>query len=278
MWSAQLLLDDPDSIVAAHREYYEAGAEVAITASYQASFEGFAALGIDREGAERAMNQSVDCALAARDSFDDGRQRWVAASVGPYGAILADGSEYRGDYRKTAVQLRDWHRPRFEILAGSGADVLAIETVPCLAEVRALVDLLDDSPATAWLSLTALDGRTRAGEPIEDAFAMAASCPQVIAVGVNCCPAEQVAELTAIAASVSGKPVVVYPNSGEVWDAVARAWTGEPTFRTAQVQSWITAGAALIGGCCRVGPEEIEDLAAVLRTVPAGGAAENWPR
>ncbi len=265
MWSARLLLDDPAEIVAAHREYYLAGAQVAITASYQASFEGFAALGLDRVAAERALRASVGCALTARDSFDDGQERWVAASVGPYGAMRADGSEYRGDYGMTAVQLRDWHRPRFDILAGSGADVLAVETVPCLAEVQAIVDLLDDSPTTAWVSLTALDGRTRAGEPIEDAFALAGSSPQVIAVGVNCCPADQVAELAGTAAAVTGKPVVVYPNSGELWDGVARAWTGDPSFRTAEVKSWTAAGCALIGGCCRVGPEEIEELRAALR-------------
>ncbi len=270
MWSARLLLDDPAEIIAAHREYYLAGAQVAITASYQASFEGFAALGLDPVATERALRRSVDCALTARDSFHDGRERWVAASVGPYGAMLADGSEYRGGYGRTAAQLRDWHRPRFEVLAGAGADVLAIETMPCLAEVQALVDLLDDASATAWVSLTALDGRTRAGEPIEDAFALAGSSRQVIAVGVNCCPAEQVAELTAVAAEVTGKPVVVYPNSGEIWDGVARAWTGDPSFRTAEVRSWIEAGAALIGGCCRVGPDEIEELGAALRGAVIG--------
>ena len=264
MWSARLLLDDPAEIVAAHREYYLAGAQVAITASYQASFEGFAVLGLDRAAAAAAIRQSVQCALDARDSFDDGRDRWVAASIGPYGAMLADGSEYRGDYGRTAAQLRDWHRPRFEILAASGADVLAIETMPCLAEVQALVDLLDETSATAWVSLTALDGRTRAGEPIEEAFALAGASPGVIAVGVNCCPAEQVAELIGVAASVTGKPVVVYPNSGEIWDGVARAWTGDPSFRIAEVRSWAAAGAALIGGCCRVGPDEIEELRAAL--------------
>jgi homocysteine S-methyltransferase len=270
MWSARLLLDDPAEIVAAHREYYLAGAQVAITASYQASFEGFAALGLDRIAAEQALRKSVDCALRARDSFDDGVQRWVAASVGPYGAMLADGSEYRGDYGKTALELRDWHRPRFEILADSGADVLAIETMPCLAEVRALVDLLDETSMSAWISLTALNGRTRAGEPIEEAFALAGSSAQVIAVGVNCCPSQQVAELAGIAATVTGKPVVVYPNSGEIWDGVARAWTGDPSFRTAEVKSWTAAGAALIGGCCRVGPAEIEELAAALHGATSG--------
>ncbi len=162
MWSARLLLDDPAELVAAHREYYEAGAQVAITASYQASFEGFAACGLDRPAADAAFRRSVECALTARDSFDDDRERWVAASVGPYGAMLADGSEYRGDYGRTAAQLRDWHRPRFEILADAGADVLAVETVPCLAEVQALVDLLDESSATA-LVVAVRDRRTNEG-------------------------------------------------------------------------------------------------------------------
>ncbi len=265
LWSARLLLDDPTEIVAAHREYYTAGAQVGITASYQASFEGFAALGLDRSAAEDMFRLATACALAARDSFSDGAQRWVAASVGPYGAMLADGSEYGGDYGLRPTQLREWHRPRFEVLADSGADVLAIETVPCLAEVQALVDLLAGSGATAWLSLTAVDGHTRAGEPIEEAFALAGSSPEIIAVGVNCCPAPQVADLAALAAEITGKPVVVYPNSGETWDAVGRKWSGRASFDPSEVLAWRAAGASLIGGCCRIGPAEITRLAAVLR-------------
>lgn len=264
MWSARLLLDDPDAITAAHREFYAAGAQVATTASYQASFEGFAALGLDDAVAERAMRRSVACAVAARDSFGDGGQRWVAASVGPYGAMLADGSEYRGNYGRTVAQLRDWHRPRLEILADTDADMLAIETIPCLAEVQALVDLLTGSGKPAWLSLTAQDGRTRAGEPIAEAFELAGSIPEIIAVGVNCCPASQVAELIRTGATSSGRPVVAYPNSGEVWDGTARTWSGNPRFETADVLAWAAAGAALIGGCCRVGPVQIKAMATAL--------------
>lgn len=264
LWSARLLLEEPAEIVAAHREFYGAGARVAITSSYQASFEGFAELGLGADAAEAAMRRSVELALQARDSMADSVPRWVAASVGPYGAMLADGSEYRGDYGLSTKQLQDWHRRRFGILAGSGADVLALETVPCLAEAEALVGLLVEHGVSGWLSLTAIDGRTRAGEPIEEAFALAASAPEVVAVGVNCCPAEQVAELAATAAAVSGKPVVVYPNSGETWDATSRSWSGRSTFNPADVRSWAAAGASLIGGCCRIGPAEITALQAAL--------------
>ena len=272
MWSARLLLDDPGEIVAAHREYYASGAQVAITSSYQASFEGFATLGLDRAGADAALRLATSCARAARDQLPSAENHWVAASVGPYGAVLADGSEYRGDYGLTAGQLRDWHRPRFEVLADSGADVLAIETIPCLAEVDALVQLLDGSGVSAWISLTAQDGRTRAGEPIEEAFALAASIPEVIAVGVNCCPAPEVAALAGTAAAVTGRPVVVYPNSGEIWDAAGRSWSGDPSFRPADVRSWAAAGAGLIGGCCRVGPAQITALASALRNQAAAVA------
>ena len=264
LWSARLLLDEPDEIVAAHREYFQAGARVAITGSYQASFEGFGRLGLDRAAAQAALRASVACATDAREVFDDGVERWVAASVGPYGAVLADGSEYRGDYGKTAAELREWHRPRFDVLAEAGADVLAFETVPALAEVEAIVGLLDGTGLPAWISITAENGRTRAGEPIEEAFALAASIPEVFAVGVNCCPAPQV-EVLARSAAATGKAVVVYPNSGETWDGSARSWSGDPSFTDADVTSWARAGAALIGGCCRVGPAQISALASVLR-------------
>ncbi len=264
LWSARMLLDDPGELVAAHREFFEAGAEVAISASYQASFEGLAELGLDRAAAARAMRRSVDLARQARDSFDDGLPRWVAASVGPYGAALADGSEYRGDYGLTVRELVDWHRPRFEVLAAAGADVLAIETIPSLAEVQALTELLAGSGMLAWLSVTAADGLTRSGEPVAEAFEMAAAVTEVIAVGVNCFPAEQAGNLIRSAAR-TGKPVVVYPNSGEVWDAGARAWSGDSMFEPADVTGWRAAGASLIGGCCRVGPAAIRGIARELR-------------
>jgi homocysteine S-methyltransferase len=86
----------------------------------------------------------------------------------------------------------------------------------------------------------------------------------VIAVGVNCCAPEDADTAAAIAARVTGKPVVVYPNSGETWDAGARAWTGRATFTAGQVKGWQQSGARLIGGCCRVGPEAISGIAGTL--------------
>ena len=231
LWSARLLLDDPGAITAAHREYFEAGAQVAITSSYQASFDGFAALGLDRARAADLLRRSVTLARDAAETAAGADRRWVAASVGPYGAALADGSEYRGDYGLSVAELRAWHRPRLRVLAGAGADVLAIETIPCLAEVQALLEELRGTGMPAWLSLTCADGRTRAGESAAEAFAMAADVEEIIAVGVNCCAADEALDLVELAVRQSGKPGVVYPNSGERWDAVRRCWSGTSDFR-----------------------------------------------
>lgn len=284
LWSARLLGDDPEEIVGAHRDFFAAGAEVAITASYQASFEGFTAVGLDADAAATLMRRSVELALRARDEAEPtgrardesepasripeetievgtGLPRWVAASIGPYGASLADGSEYRGDYGLSVAKLRRWHRPRLAVLAESGADVLACETIPCAAEAEALLAEIDGLGVPAWLSLTCAAGRTRAGEPLDAVFAMAADVPEVIAVGVNCCAASEVSALLQCAAAASGKPGIAYPNSGEGWDATARAWTGRSTFDPTLVDSWLTAGARLLGGCCRVTPETIAAIA-----------------
>ena len=263
LWSARLLRDEPTAIERAHREFFAAGAEVATTASYQVSFEGFGAEGADRDEVEQLLRRSVALAAAARDAVaPDG---WVAASVGPYGAVLADGSEYRGDYDLDVEGLRAFHRPRLDVLAstvGDGADVLAVETVPCLAEVEAVLAELDGSGVPAWLSLSAAGGRTRAGEPLEEAFAMAADVAEVIAVGVNCTtPADAGA---AVALAGARGPAVVYPNSGQGWDAVAREWTGRSAFEPGDVSAWVADGARLVGGCCRVGPEDITALRATL--------------
>jgi homocysteine S-methyltransferase len=264
LWSARLLRDDPAQIVEAHRRFYEAGAEVAITASYQASFDGFASAGVDAAGAEQLIRRSVDLAREAATSVAGGGPRWVAASVGPYGAALADGSEYHGRYDLTVDALRSWHRPRLEVLAAAGADLLALETVPCLAEAEALLAEIDGSGRTCWLSLSCSDGRTRAGEDPDEAFAMARDVAEVVAVGVNCTGPGEITSLVERAGAVSGKPVVAYPNSGEGWDAERREWSGGATFDPLRVNGWVDAGARLVGGCCRVSPGEIAELRAQI--------------
>lgn len=253
LWSARLLLDDPGEIRAAHADFFAAGAEVATTASYQVSGSGFVAAGRTAAEARTALRRSVRLAREAADS--SAGQRWVAASVGPYGATLADGSEYRGDYGLSVRQLRDWHRPRLEILAEAGAELLACETIPCLAEVEALTLELDALGVPAWISLTTLGDRTRQGEPAADAYAIAAESDAVVALGANCCDP---ADAPAVVAAVDGRrPVVFYPNSGESWDAAGRAWTGAPAITRTD---W--TGVAGVGGCCRVGPDQIAALAA----------------
>jgi len=258
LWSARLLMDDPDAIRDVHRAYFDGGAEVATAASYQASFEGF-----DRVGADGAllMRRSVALARQARDEHGGG---WVAASVGPYGAVLADGSEYHGDYGLSVAQLRAFHRPRLEELAAAEPDLLAVETIPCLAEVEALLAELERIDVPAWFSVTATDTETRAGEPVAEAFVMATDGPSVVAVGVNCVAPGDVAELARIAAGVGGKPVIAYPNSGETWDASSRSWTGQSRFHTTDVLEWLSVGVRAVGGCCRVGPSGIAGLAELV--------------
>ncbi|MGA5823067.1 homocysteine S-methyltransferase [Kitasatospora sp. NPDC094028] len=273
LWSARLLADDPQAVVSAHRAYFQAGADVAITASYQASFEGFARRGVGHAQAARLLASSVELAREAARSEPGGRRRWVAASVGPYGAVLADGSEYRGRYGLSVAELAAFHRPRLEVLVAARPDVLALETVPDVDEARALLGLVRGSEVPAWLSYSVVGDRTRAGQPLAEAFVLAAEVDEVLAVGVNCCTPQDADRAVALAAGVTGKPVVVYPNSGEEWDAGRRGWRGEPTFRSARVGGWLADGARLVGGCCRVGTDGIAALAAevtVLRTQEAG--------
>ncbi|MEU9061051.1 homocysteine S-methyltransferase [Streptomyces sp. NPDC048430] len=259
LWSARLLSDAPQQIEAAHAAYARAGAQVLITASYQATFEGFARRGIGRDRAAELMAGSVES--ARRAGAVTGREIWVAASVGPYGAMLADGSEYRGRYGLTVRELERFHRPRAETLAEAGPDVLALETVPDIDEAEALLRGVEGLGVPVWLSYSVAGDRTRAGQPLAEAFALAAGIDQVVAVGVNCCEPADADRAVEVAAAATGKPVVVYPNSGEEWDADGRTWTGRGTFEPDRVRDWQRAGARLVGGCCRVGPAEIAALA-----------------
>ena len=288
LWSARVLRDDPEAVLAAHLAFFAAGAQVATTASYQASYEGFAAEGLSRSEAAGLLRRSVELGRAAQRAHADagpaGQARpptWVAASIGPYGAMLAGGQEYTGEYAAAdrgggmdVTALARFHRPRLEVLAEAGPDVLALETIPCLAEAEALLGEVERLGVPAWLSLTTVTGpgdllRTRRGEPAEQAFAMARDVDAVVAVGVNCTDPAGVAGAARLAAAAGGKPVVVYPNSGETWDGPGRIWRGDGRFDVAEVSGWAAAGARLIGGCCRVGPNEIAAIAAILRDAPA---------
>ncbi|WP_255307959.1 homocysteine S-methyltransferase [Streptomyces marincola] len=257
LWTARVLLREPDELLRAHRAYARAGAQVLTTASYQASFEGFARHGVGRAAAARLMGDSVRLARAAGAP-------WVAASVGPYGAVLADGSEYRGRYGLSTAELVRFHRPRIEALAAAGPDVLALETVPDAVEAAAMLTAARGCGVPVWLSYTVAGGRTRAGQPLDEAFAVAAGNEQVVAVGVNCCAPDEVPAAVARAVAVTGRPAVAYPGSGETWDAARGRWHGRAVGPAASAGAWRAAGARLIGGCCRVGPEAVAELAEVL--------------
>lgn len=273
LWSAKLLLENPSLIRQVHYDYFAAGADVATTASYQATIPGLQARGMSVQQAEAILRSSVTIARQARAAFLAARPSplapLIAASIGCYGAFLHDGSEYRGDYGLSVQQLIDWHRPRLAVLADSGADLLACETIPCLAEGEALVKLLCEFPRMpAWLSFSCRDeSRLCHGEPFAEAAALAGEAANIIAVGVNCTSPRHIEGLLAAASAVTAKPLVAYPNSGETWDAQRHCWqrtADEPDWRVC-VRRWHAAGARLIGGCCRTTPAAIRQIAEALQ-------------
>lgn len=270
LWSARLLAEEPELISRVHRDYFEAGADVAITASYQASIAAFTERGYSRPEALGFLARSVELALTERDAFGSGL---VAAGIGPYGAALADGSEYTGAYDLTEEELYTWHRERWQVLTTTGADLIACETLPSLSEARALARLLEETPgARAWFSFSCKDGeRISDGSPLRDVAAELAPLRErgLLAVGVNCVPPRNVPSLLGEVAAAD-LPSVAYPNSGEVWDAARQRWTGTGDaegFGEAAAE-WCANGAVLVGGCCRTGPEHIRAIRTHLDTLP----------
>jgi len=267
LWSAGVFLERPDAVEALHRVYLAAGAEILISASYQMSFEGLEREGLDHSAAAAAMQRTVTVARQA--AADTHRPVTVAASVGPYGATRADGSEYTGLYELDTPGLAAFHRERLEVLSASGADLLAIETIPSLVETQVLCDLLSESPGPqAWVSFCCRDGyRIAGGEPIARAAALLEGCDRVTAIGVNCTPPQHVTSLIEAIAAVTDKRIVVYPNSGERWDPAGRRWSGEPDAGgfVELARGWARQGVWAIGGCCRVGPETIRELTRSVR-------------
>ena len=259
LWTAQLVIDRPEVIVAAHRRFVEAGADVVISSSYQASVDGFERAGLDRAAAVAALASTTELARRSGAEF-------VAASIGPYGAYLADGSEYRGDYAASWADVRSFHRERLEILAGTGADVFAVETIPTVAEAEIVLDELRrvGSPP-AWLTFTCADQRTTCGgEPIGDAIAAVQGAANLVAIGLNCTDPRHVTSLLVAARERTDLPFVVYPNHGRAWDAEAKCWIGDGDDHVAtRAGEWVALGARLIGGCCGVGADGVHSLAEV---------------
>lgn len=261
LWTARLLAEAPEQIVRAHRAYFDSGAHIATTATYQASETGFRAAGYDADEARRLITRGVALAREARDQSDAPADRRVAASVGPYGAVLGDGSEYRGRYDISAARLRDFHGPRLEVLAAAGPDLLAVETIPDVDEAVVLAELLDEIGLPAWFSYSIRGNETCAGQSLTEAYAALADCSVLIATGVNCSAEKDILGAVEVAVRETGRPAVAYPNRGGSWDPVAKTWSEALPVDFDLVDAWIRAGASFIGGCCGFGPSDIRKLA-----------------
>lgn len=273
LWSAHVLEAAPAAVAAVHLDYLRAGAECLSTASYQVSAHGYRELGRDPRDADQALRQSVALAEQARAAYarENSRRVWIAASLGPYGAALHNGAEYHGRYKIGFEELVDFHAERLAVVAETDADLVALETIPSLEEAQAILRALEQTPSvSAWISFTCRDAIHAAhGELLRECAAAAAVSPQVVAVGINCTAPHLVTKLIAKArrGTADRKPVLVYPNSGETWNAVTRTWHGEanPAHFGALASDWFAAGAQAVGGCCRTGPAHIAAVAEARR-------------
>ena len=273
LWSAELLVDNPQAIVDAHRAYLDAGAQCITSASYQASIAGYATIGISPEQTRELLVKSVDLAKSTVDEFakknpDCGYRPLVAASIGPYGAFLADGSEYCGDYGVDDATLLEFHRQRLIWLDTAGADLLACETIPSLQEAAVLCQLLEAVNTPSWVSFSCQNDRLlNDSNRLQQAVSLFVHHPRVIAIGVNCTAPQYIQSLIGEIRSASwDRAIVVYPNSGEQYDADEKAWSGieTPLECATAARTWYAAGAKLIGGCCRMGPAHIREMAREL--------------
>ena len=271
LWSARILADDPEKIRTVHAQYFEAGADVAITASYQATAAGFADAEINETEAARLIRLSVTLAREARDAYGrnhPNRPLLVAGAVGPYGAYLADGSEYTGRYHLTDDGYREFHRVRLDALKEAGADLIAVETQPKLEEVAVLLKMLETRELSAWVTFTLADeGHLPDGTLVEDAARLCATSPAVDALGLNCVKRELAAGALKRMASVTDLPLILYPNSGETYDAATKTWhhpVGGPGWQHF-VGPWQSLGVKCLGGCCRTLPSDIVEIARLMK-------------
>lgn len=256
LWTGELIRTDPAQITKAHLDFINAGAQIIITSSYQLSYSGCGARGWSEDETNQALIAST--LLAKNAVIESDKSVKVAASVGPYGASLADGSEYKGNYGVSKAVIKDFHARRLEMLISTSPDYLALETMPDTFEVEVLLELLSDCPIPYWVSYSCKAGnKTNAGQDFQSAVDLAQSA---MAVGINCTKPELITDL--LKSAKSNKPYVVYPNSGRVWDAQNKVWTGSAAvgFSDDLIRQWVAAGAEIVGGCCGIGAAEIADL------------------
>lgn len=286
LWSAVCLVKDPDLIKKVHLEYLEAGSDILVSSSYQATIPGFLSKGLSAEEGELLLERSVKLAVEARDSFWDSvksnpghnyNRALVAASIGSYGAYLADGSEYSGHYGPDVDvdTLKDFHRRRLQILVGASPDLLAFETIPNKLEAQACVELLEEENVQipSWICFSSVDGENApSGESFEECLKAINKSDKVNAVGINCTPPHFIEALICKFKELTDKPIVVYPNSGEVWDGRAKKWLPSNCFGDDKFESlsarWRDLGAKFIGGCCRTTPSTIRAVSKVLKESP----------
>lgn len=268
LWSAKTLIEDPEKIYQAHYDYFLAGANCVSTASYQATSQGFAKRGITETESVSLIKLSATLAQRARDDY---RLKYnvktpllIAGSVGPYGAYLADGSEYTGNYELPELEMISFHRQRVLALVDAGVDVLAFETIPSFLEAQALVKLLTEFPKSyAWFSFTLIDPHHISdGTELSKVVTYLSKFTQVAAIGVNCIPPDFVTESIKVMKGSTNKPLVVYPNKGENYDAVTKTWQVSSTSfeYEEKIKEWLQGGASLIGGCCRTTPKDIVNI------------------
>lgn len=267
LWSAEALINAPEQVTAVHQSYFDAGAMIATTDSYQANPQAFAKLGYADAASAQLIQASVYLAQKARTDPN----QLIAGSIGPYGAYLADGSEYTGAYALSESAYQDFHRQRMQLLQAAGVDFFAMETMPNFAEIKALVHLLatEFTTMTAWVSLSVGENHDRLcdGTDFATVCAFLNAQPQVVAIGINCTAMTNVLPTLQHLAPLTAKPLVVYPNNGDTYDPSDKSWHQNPhalSFKDA-VPTWQQAGARIIGGCCRTTPADIRQIAAVLQ-------------
>ena len=265
LWSARGLLENPDAIYQVHKNFFDAGANIVATATYQASLEGFQKRGLSLEESRESIQLGVELADRARRDFlaenPDGKA-YVAASIGPYGAYLADGSEYRGNYRASAETIREFHTGRIEAIRELGGqfDCWAIETLPGLDEALLVAEMLESDPHPAWFSFTLKDeGHIPEGMSLQDVAKALDKTPSVTAIGVNCCHPRWVEPALKNLSRNTSKPLVAYPNGGGEYDASTKEWNTPKEMRL-DGAAWIAAGARLIGGCCQTCAKSLNPL------------------
>ena len=261
LWTGKALINNPDLIKDIHKGYIDAGADFISTSTYQISFDRLKNMGYQSEEIKKIFQKSVDIVKDAIEESKLKKEIKIVGSFGPYASYDPEASEYIGEYDSTDIEIKKFHLNNIRIIEETDLDIILYETIPCLREIKILSEALSHSTKEIWISITCNEEMEfRDGSSFKDACEIISKIEKITTMGINCFSPLLVKKAIDLLKKYSNKKILIYPNSGEIYNPKERFWTGNNEFNNSMIKNWLSLYPDIIGGCCRIGYDDIKKM------------------